>query len=156
ALREHPPACTPPNGRPNRQETMEDEPEDEAHQEQAGRQPVDPERHVTRVTTRHPGRTLARHLNRDLGARVAGANEEHAARLQLLWIAVLARMQLENVRAQLRCERGYARNLIARHRDDDMVGFEPMDAGFDQIPTADARQPIDADAAANGQLKATR
>src|SRR5262249_28186606 len=103
---------------------MEDEPEDEAHQEQASRQPVDPERHVPGVTTRHPGRMLARQLNRDLAARVAGTNEEHAARLQLLWIAVLARMQLENVWAQLPCKRGYAWNLIARHRDHDVIGGE--------------------------------
>src|SRR5215469_16397442 len=96
---------------------------------------------------------LARSLDCDLRTRVAGTNQEHAAGLQLPETAVLARVHLQYVRAQILGESRHARNLVTRHRNDHMVGFEPVCACVKQISVSGAREVIDAGAVSNGQLK---
>src|SRR5215471_6247140 len=155
-LREHPPARSAAHGRADREQMMEHDAEQEPRQAHSRRQPVDAERYVPCIAARHPGRMIARHVERDFGARVARTGEEHAAGLQLPRIAVLARVHLQDVSAQIVRERRHAWRLVARHRDDDVVRFEAIRAGFDQISAAGAGETIDAGLATNRQLKPAR
>src|SRR5262245_64443591 len=65
------------------------------------------DRKSTRLNSSHLGTSYdvfclkKKNLEGDLRTRIARADQEHAARPQLLWIAVLARMQLNDIRQQL-------------------------------------------------------
>src|SRR5829696_3627558 len=99
---------------------------------------------------------VARHLEGNFGARVARAGEEDPARLQLPRIAILARVHLQDVCAQILRERGHAWNLITRHRHDDVVGLKPVCARFNEIPAAGTRETIDPRAVSNRQREPAR
>ena len=58
------------------------------------------------VAAGEPDAMAARDLHRDLGARVAGADNQHAALAQLRRVAVVARMQLDDRRVELARKRG--------------------------------------------------
>ena len=72
------------------------------------RRALDPEGDMSALLSREPGRVLLDHLDRDLGARVPGSNDEHPALLELRRVPVLAGMELHDARVELARERRHA------------------------------------------------
>ena len=101
-------------------------------------------RDLTDVAAREQGRARAAELERDLGARVAGAHDERTAVRQLLGAAVVARVELDDPRIELPGRRGRAGSSIGTGRDDDAVRLEPAAGGREDEPVALMRQPLDA------------
>src|SRR5260370_41453193 len=65
-----------------------------------------------------------RRFDRDLGARVAGSDYEHRARLQLLWVAVLASVQLDDRGIELGRIGGDSSLLVWTGRNHDLLRFD--------------------------------
>ena len=97
---------------------------------------------LTGARPRHRDRMGGCEFLRDLGRRVAGADEEHAPRQQLVGAAVLPGVQLADVRAELRRERRDARHLVVRHRHDHAASGE----GLVAAASDEGRRPSDASA----------
>ena len=85
---------------------------------------LDPEGDVTALLSREPGRVLLDDLDGDLAARVSGSDDEHAPFLELRGVAVLAGVELDDAWVELIGECGYPGDLVASHRDDDVVSLE--------------------------------
>src|SRR5262245_40853395 len=89
-----------------------------AHAE-ARRQTVYAERHVTGFASSQPRSVTLHGFDRYLRSRVADTHDQHASRLQLCRVAVLERMELHDLCAQISSKRRSARTLIVAHCDDD-------------------------------------
>ena len=129
----------------------------ETAQGQTRGEAVDSKRHVAGVRPCQPGLVERRCLSRDLGARVADAHDQRVARRQLRGVAVLQRVELNDLWRQLCGERRNARALILRHGDDDVLCVKPLVAREDEesaVPRA--RHSIDAHARSNRQRERPR
>src|SRR6185295_10997343 len=114
-------------GRPHRQHAMEQEPEDERYEEAATERPVDVERQVAGVAAGEPDAwsrapPACGELDGDLRPGVAASRDEHVSRAELSGIAVVPRVELDDVRAEIPREERHPRPLVARHRHHDLVG----------------------------------
>lgn len=82
----------------------------------------DGERDVAHVRTEQPHLVVLDHVEWDLGARVPGIDDEHPALLELVWVAKLAEVELEDVVLEARRKGRNRGNLIARHGHHHVVG----------------------------------
>ncbi len=76
---------------------------------------------------------LAGDVEGDLGARVAGTDDEHRAGPQLRGIAVLARMKLPDVGFELAREVGHAGFVVGAGGDDDLWRQPACITGDDDV-----------------------
>src|SRR5215216_1686180 len=93
------------------------------------------------------------HLEGDLRSRVACANHQNGAFLELRWVAVLARMELHNARTELVGEGGELWDLVGARRDDHVSRFETAVAGrnYEAIPFSE--ESVHLDAGTNRQIE---
>src|SRR5689334_6855876 len=96
-----------------------------------------------------PGGMRARSLDRDLGAGIAYADDEHATLLQLGGVPVFLRMQLEYGGVEIAGECGHSRHLVVGHGDDHVFGFKALVAGGYDKPAVLPPEPVDPDLVSN-------
>ena len=96
-----------------------------AHVDERREAPVGVERELADVGANQPCPMAGRDVERDLRARVARADDEDGAVLELARVPVVARMELADGRIELAGERGDARLVVGAGRDDDLIGLEP-------------------------------
>src|SRR6266545_4881551 len=140
-----------PDRRPPRQYAVAEKPEH--RQCEPGREASMANGDLTRGPSRERDRVRPRELEGNLGARVAQPDDEHAAFLQLRRVPVLARMHLHDARIELPREDGHLRNPVRARRDDDVVGLEAPVARVHDVPIADARDSLHADAGADRKIE---
>src|SRR5262245_50572516 len=102
-------------------------------EQQASRKSVDAERNLSYIAARDPRAMGADDLRRDLSAGVAGADNQHTAFAQLLRIAIVDGVQLHDAGIERARKGRDARRLIRRHRNDDVLRFEPLVARLDHV-----------------------
>src|SRR5204862_3088783 len=83
-----------------------------------------PARQVARIAAGEPHSAVARQLERDLRAGVAGADDEHRPVGEIEWRAVVARVELMDALVESCRDGGNVRPLEWSRRDDDVVGLE--------------------------------
>ena len=120
--------------RPDGEHVRADEPEE--RRDDVCRPALDVDRNVALVRPESHVRWLAAQLHRDVGARVAGADEEDVALAQLGRLAVLARVHLHDARVELGGEVGDVRRAVEPGRDDDVIGLEAPFARTDDVAVA--------------------
>src|SRR5919107_1476802 len=96
------------------------------------------------------------HLEGDLRSRVARANHQNGAFLELRWVAVLAGMELHDARMELTGEGGDLRYLVGARRDDHVFRFETAVAGCNYEPISLPGESVHLDAGSNGELESSR
>src|SRR5256885_462839 len=116
------------------------EPED--RQDETRLAALDANRHLTLVAPGKPGAVGARDLHPDVRPGVARPYEEHAARLQLGWIAIRAGVHLHDARVELGGEVGHCGRPVEPRRDYDVVALEAVIAAADDVAVAVLAQPI--------------
>src|SRR6516225_8496055 len=90
----------------------------------------------------------------DLRTGLSGADDEHCTTRQGRRIPVLARMNLQNVRRNVRAEERNSRRLIEASRDDYIIGFVVTFTCTYDISLALPFHTEDFDAAVHGQVEA--
>ena len=130
--------------------------EAERAEAQACRQRAVPHGNLTGLRSRDRTRVAVRQLERDLGARVAGTDDENVAVLELRGIAVLARMQLHDPRIEVGRKLRNARDLMGAGRDDHVRRLEGASARRDDEAVAVLRDALDRDARLHRQIEAGR
>jgi len=133
---------------------MEGEAENQVRQQVAAEKSLHAKWHMADVPPRDPRPASARQFDGDLRARVSGADDQDAALLQLLWVPVVARMELHDLRIELGREVRHPVPLVVRHRNDHVLGLEPHLARDHEVAVPGPCQPVDPDAAAHRQLEA--
>src|SRR5262245_31026184 len=121
--------------------------EDAQHQPahaEARRQTIYAEWYVTAFASGEPRSVTLHGFDRYLRSRVADTHDQHVPRLQLCGVAVLGRVELHDVGAQIGSKRRPSRTLIVAHGDDDVVGFESSVSRDDDESVAKPRQALDA------------
>jgi hypothetical protein len=98
----------------------------------------------------------ARHLESDVGARVAGADHQDRTVEQLRGIAVRARVDLADRGVQLAGEVGHDRALEGPRGHHDVVGEEPVVPGGYDVAGAVAGNTVDSRPGAHGQFEPHR
>jgi len=105
--------------------------------EERARDAAEPKRNAAHVPARHPGLVTSTHgFERDLRSGVSGADEQHAARLELREIPIFARVQLDDRGIEVRRKPGNPRLLEGGHRDDDVLRLVPPTVGGDEVAIA--------------------
>src|SRR5688572_13811610 len=96
---------------------------------------------------------MASELDGDLRPGVPGANDEHCAFLNLRWVAVLLRVELDDALIQLACQRRNSRIVEGAGRHDHVLGEHRVLATshFESIPGL--RQSVDLDARSDRELE---
>jgi len=123
---------------------MEHHPEQQRHDRAHGER-VQRERNFARARASQDGLpATAYDVHRDLHTGVARANDQHRSSPQLLRIAVLTRMELQNVRPQVRCKSRDSRLLPPGHRHDDVVRFVALVARGQHEMPIDVLEVVDA------------
>jgi hypothetical protein len=112
-----------PDGSPDRQHPVEDDPADDRHQDPGGNA-FGPERDRARARARQQHLVSPCHFDRDLGSGIACSHDEDVSLLELARVLVLGGMKLDDPAIELGREIGNARALPARHRNHDVVRFE--------------------------------
>ncbi len=141
------------DGRAGDEHVVDEQPEQRI--EEAGGPSTGAHRHLAGVPSGQDGRVRADRGHRDLRPRVAGPDDEDDAVAQLRRVAVLARVELSDLGAQLGRERGHLRRSEGAGRQDDL-GCAPALIARPHVP-ADARcvlrQRIDLHARPDGELE---
>jgi hypothetical protein len=92
-------------------------------------------------------------LESDLRSRVARANHQDGAFLELRWVKVMARMELHDARMEIVGEGRYLRDLVGARRDDHVFHFETPAAGCQHIAVGLPGEPVHLDAGSNRQIE---
>ena len=121
----------------DREHVRGDEPE-HGHDDAAQRV-LDAKRDLPLVGTGEPRPVRLRNLHRDVRPRVAGADQQHLAGLQLRRTPVLARVHLHDARLELGSEPGDVRRPVEAGRGDDAVGGEPLPGALHDVASVDLR-----------------
>src|SRR5689334_12723378 len=106
--------------------------------------------YVTALFAGDPGAVRARNFHSNVAARIAHADDEHAAIPQLRRVLVIVRMQLHDARIEFTSERRNTRLLVVGHSHDDVVRFEAMPAGAELKASAFFPQSIYLDTIEHG------
>ena len=109
--------------------------------------PVGVDRELAHIRAHQPRPMASRHVERDLRAGVARADDEDVAILQLTRVPVVTRVELADGRIELAGERRDARLVVGAGRDDDLIGLEPAIPDADDIAASavvGARKFVDA------------
>ncbi len=110
----------------------------------------------TGVAAGQPGAGTGRELQRDLGARVAGPDDEHRTVAQLAGVAIGAGVQLPDGRIDPLGERGHPGGGIRPGGDHDVAGLQAPRAGCDPVPGAVPRRLLHLHPEPNGEREAGR
>src|SRR6266545_5725765 len=142
------------DGRPLRQDVAAREPDDREDEPRAPAPMAD--RDLPRRLPREPRALALRELERDLGTRIAQADDEHVTLPQLPRVAVVARVEQHDRGVELEGEWGEFWDPLCPRRHHDTVGFEPALAGDDHVSVALSGEPVDADARLDRQVELGR
>jgi hypothetical protein len=108
------------------------------------------------LLARLPRSVSPRQLERDLGARVADADDEDGAVSQLGRVAVRRGVELVDPRVELAGEGGNLGRPVRARGDDHVVRLEPLCSRVHDVAVARSGKTLDAHAGANGQFEARR
>ena len=116
------------------------------------------DRDVARVSTRQPRAVLAGDVEGDLGARVAGTDDQHATGSQLGGVAVLARVKLHDLGVELAREVRHPGFVVRAGGHDDLCCKPPRLAGDDDVSVVvfGTTKAVDADSGSHRQLEGVR
>jgi hypothetical protein len=95
-------------------------------------------------------------LQSDLGPGVAGADHKDATFPKLRWLAVLARMQLDDGRIELGGKIWDPRGVKGPRGHHDIVGFETQITGGCDEPMLLLDEPVDPYTGSNGEIELRR
>jgi hypothetical protein len=138
------------------QHPVEHHPEHQADEEEPGRGAVDAEGDLADVPSRQPGPVPGGELEGDLRPRVARADHQDGAVLELGGVAVVGRVQLDDAGVELAGEVGHPGPLVVGHRHHHVVGFPPPLARRHHQPAVLPRQPVHPDAGPDRELEPGR
>ena len=130
--------------------------EEQAPEEHPSTTALDRRGKLARVRTRQDDLVPRRGLEGDVRARVARADDEDGAFLELREVAVVARVELGDVGIERAREVGHVGPLEDACRHDDVVGFELQVACGRHVAAVLLCEPVDGDPTAHGQLEAGR
>src|SRR5262249_5449136 len=90
----------------------------------------------------------------DVRSGIARTDQNDATRSELVEIAIVLRMKLNDLLREARSKARHAATLILRHRDDDMICFELARRRGDDVTITALEQALDAHTTAHRQTKA--
>jgi hypothetical protein len=154
AMRDELGLSLPPDGRPQCQHMVADEPYHGEHESRHSGSVTDGE--LSRWLARQVCGMCAGHLESDLSPRVARAHHKHGTFLELRGVTVLARMELHDARMEIVGEGGDLRDLVGARRDDHVSRFETAAAGRQDEAVILPGESVHLDACSNGELEPGR
>ena len=150
ATGQHLRASSPPDRRAQRDDVVRDHPEQEREQHEARPDRLDAEGHVLLdVAGKHGLVAGGGHLKGDLTARVSGPDDEDRTGRQLAGIAVPRGVDLKDRPIELRRDRGDPGHLVRRHRDDDVLGLDPLGSRLDYEAISGSAHSVDPNSVAH-------
>jgi len=105
------------NGRIQREDSVPDEP-NYADSYIPPKEALNSVWYPTGLLSGQPSRMRARDLDRDVGSRIAQADDQNVSLFKLTNIPINVGVQLPNMRVQIFCEGGQTGPLIVGHGDD--------------------------------------
>jgi len=145
-----------PNWGAYRENSVEQDAENQTHEKDAAEKPTDAKRYLARAASGHVHAPALGELHRELGAGVAGADEQHRPRLELARCLVVHGVQLHDRCGEVLGKRGNTRSLVVAHGDDDLLGAKHARPSLELVVTVVPRQSLDADPVQDGELEVSR